>query len=76
MPRVMTLAGEFRPIATTLLPGACVPADGSRDRGATIDIKWHRDDVQLLKSLGCTDGPGVGAIPADESWFRSSGSSA
>jgi superfamily II DNA or RNA helicase len=68
-PRVMTLAGEFRAIAATLLPGACVPADGSRDRGVAIDLEWHRDEVRLLKSLGCTDGPGVGARPADEPWF-------
>jgi superfamily II DNA or RNA helicase len=68
-PRVMTLAGEFRAIAASLLPGACVPADGSRDRGVTIDLKWHRDDVRLLKALGCSDGPGAGADPADEPWF-------
>ena len=68
-PRVMTLAGEFRAITTTLLPGACVPADGSRDRQVAIDADWHRDEIRLLRRLGCTDGPVVGARPADEPWY-------
>jgi superfamily II DNA or RNA helicase len=69
VPRVRTLAGDFRSIVVTLLPGPCVPADGSRDAGVAIDVGWHREEITLLRRLGCSDGPSVGARVDEEPWF-------
>lgn len=69
VPRVRTLAAEFKPIVATLLPGPCVPADGSRDRGVAVDLDWHRSDLTLLKLLGCNDGPVIGGDVCGEPWY-------
>jgi superfamily II DNA or RNA helicase len=68
-PRVRTLAGDFKRVRATLLPGPCVPADGSRDAHATVDVPWHRSDLELLRRLGCTEGPAIGARVSREPWF-------
>ena len=68
-PKVKTLAGDFKRIIATLLPGRCVPADGSRDAHAAIDERWHQDDMQLLQLLGCTDGPRSNSNVQLEPWF-------
>jgi hypothetical protein len=68
-PRVRTLDGDFKRSLVTLLPGACVPIDGARDAGATIDVQWHREELDLLRKLGCTDAPSVGHPVQDEPWF-------
>ncbi|HEX5593595.1 MAG TPA: DEAD/DEAH box helicase [Solirubrobacterales bacterium] len=68
-PRVRTLAGDFKRVRATLLPGPCVPADGSRDAQATVDVPWHRSDLDLLRTLGCTEAPSIGARVTREPWF-------
>lgn len=68
-PRVRTLTGDFKRVGATLLPGPCVPVDGSRDAHATVDVRWHRSDLELLRRLGCTEGPAIGAQVDREPWF-------
>ena len=55
--RVRTLAGNWRPLHSVLLPGAIVPGDGSRDGHATVDTDFHNQDDGLLQALGVTKAP-------------------
>jgi superfamily II DNA or RNA helicase len=66
----MTLAGEFRPIHSLLLPGPIVPEDGHRDIEATIDVNYHQHDLELLSALGAQSSPSVGYDCEHEPWFR------
>ena len=54
---VQTRSGDWRPRHAVLLPGEIVPTDGSRDESATVDMDFHKPDVELLRSLGVTDAP-------------------
>ena len=58
--RVRTLAGRWCSLFGVLLPGAVVPEDGSRDRAVAIDIKFHQEDLPLLRELGVVDAPRPG----------------
>lgn len=55
--RVRTIAGVWQPVSRTLLPGAVVPQDGSRDAEVAIDVQFHHDDLSLLADLGLDDVP-------------------
>ena len=55
--RVRTLAGNWQPLHSVLLPGAIVPGDGSRDDDATVDTDFHNQDDGLLQALGVTKAP-------------------
>lgn len=57
--KVRTVAGVWQPISRTLLPGAVVPQDGSRDGEVVTDVQFHHDDLSLLAELGLGDGPQV-----------------
>ena len=58
--RVRTLAGAWRPLYETLLPGPIVPADGSRDANVAVDTRFHEVDLELLCRLGAVDEPTEG----------------
>ena len=58
--RVLTMAGEWRSLFNTLLPGPIVPADGSRDGNVAIDLRFHELDLPLLRHLGAVDSPRSG----------------
>ena len=55
--RVRTLAGNWQPLHSVLLPGAIVPGDESRDGHATVDTDFHDQDDGLLQALGVTKAP-------------------
>ena len=55
--RVRTIAGNWRSLYKTLLPGRVVPSDGSRDANVAIDVEFHREDLRLLSLLGVADTP-------------------
>ena len=65
--RVRTIAGNWRSLFKTLLPGRIVPLDGSRDADVAIDIEFHLDDLPLLKLLGVADIP-RGALELSPNW--------
>ena len=70
--RVRTLSGEWRPLRAVLLPGIIVPGDGSRDDNVTLDIEFHKADLDLLSRI---DPSGPGDEPewrdlSRESWFH------
>ncbi|GAB2574096.1 hypothetical protein GCM10027168_03900 [Streptomyces capparidis] len=67
--RVKTVAGPFRSLEDCLLPGPVVPSDGTRDKTLTVDIRFHTDDLAVLRELGMTDRPTRGHRPENESWF-------
>ena len=66
MPHVLTLAGDWIPLQSVLLPG---PIVGAEDVDVTVDTDWHGEDLDLLQRLG------VGAEPREqpdlsaERWF-------
>lgn len=66
---VRTLAGRRSCLRCTYLPGAVVPADGSRDAGFAIDLSWHRDDRPLLALLGASAGPALHHDRQREGWI-------
>jgi superfamily II DNA or RNA helicase len=68
--RVKTTAGTFRLIDDCLLPGPVVPEDGSRDAGVAVDVRFHTDDLAVLRELGMTDGPRSGCRPEHDTWFH------
>ena len=55
--RVRTIAGGWRSLFNTLLPGPIVPADGSRDDNVAIDVRFHEADLPLLRQIGAVDAP-------------------
>ena len=55
--RARTLAGNWRPLHSLLLPGDIVPGDGSRDGSATVDTHFQEPDDELLHELGVTEAP-------------------
>lgn len=55
--RVRPRSGYWKPIHSVLLPGEIVPGDGSRDDHATVDMDFHKPDLELLRNLGVTDAP-------------------
>ena len=69
--RVRTLAGEWRPRYSVLLPGNVVPGDGSRDGEATVDTHLHEPDDRLLRTLGVTELPQADRNLASEANFTS-----
>lgn len=68
--QVRTVAGAFKPLHDCLLAGPVVPADGSRDRGVTVDPQFHSLDIPVLRELGMTDRPVPGVDPNGEYWFE------
>lgn len=59
-PQVRTIAGDYRPLSRTLLPGSVVPRDGSRDREVAIDVDFHAPDLEVLRLLGAAQAPADG----------------
>ena len=54
---VKTIAGAWKPLSGSLLPGRIVPDDGSRDGEIAIDVEFHAENLELLRCLGVSDGP-------------------
>lgn len=67
--QVKNLSGLFVPLNEVLLPGRVVPEDGSRDAGVTVDVRYHADNLELLKALGLADGPTPTGGSPNERWF-------
>lgn len=68
--KVRTVSGAMRPIRDCLLPGAVVPADGSRDADIAVDIGYHEPDREVLLGLGMLDRPVPDQDPRGEPWFE------
>ena len=68
--RLKTIGGAWNPIHSVLLPGLIVPGDGSRDRDIAVDIDFHRQDIELIRSLGISDQPQDGWDSSFEPGYR------
>ncbi len=55
--RVLTYAGEWRQLHSVLLPGRIVPGDRSRDEAVTVDVDFHKPDLDLLGELNVSNRP-------------------
>ena len=58
--RVRTRTGAWRHLHSVLLPGAMLPHHGGRDEDATVDVRFHKPDAELMHALGVTDIPHEG----------------
>ena len=52
-----------------LLPGSIVPGAAGQDQHAALDVEFHAEDVELLKSLGIMAGPQADLDLSAEPWF-------
>ena len=52
-----------------LLPGSIVPGAAGQDQHAALDLEFHGEDVELLKSLDIMAGPQADFDVSTESWF-------
>ena len=52
-----------------LLPGSIVPGAAGQDQHAALDLEFHGEDVELLKSLGIVAGPQADLDLSAEPWF-------
>jgi superfamily II DNA or RNA helicase len=68
--RVRTMAGRFSLLRDCLLPGPVIPPTGTRDRKLVVDIKFHSDDLHVLREFGMADRPTLRHRPMPgETWF-------
>ena len=70
---VKTVAAEpknWMPFDSVFIPGPIVPADGSRDALYAIDLKYHEEDLPVLRELGAVDKPrdNYGYGDSEDSW--------
>ena len=68
--KVRTVVGRFRSMDWCLMPGAVVPADGSRDGEFAVDIEFHDADAPVLRRLGLVDRPMPEQDPSEDGWFQ------
>ena len=68
-PSAYTMAGRWSPTHSVLLPGPIVGESVDRDRAATVDVRFHDEDMQLLRSLGVREGPWEKHDLVSEPWF-------
>ena len=68
---VRTLANEWKPLHSVLLPGEIVPGNGCRDNHATINLEFHEPDIELLEELGAVDAPENARNLSPEPWLGS-----
>ena len=66
---VRTLANEWQPLHSVLLPGMIVPGNGCRDGDAAIDMEFHEIDSELLRKLGAVDAPENDRNLSPEPWM-------
>ena len=66
---VRTLANEWKPLHSVLLPGEIVPGNGCRDGDAAIDMEFHKHDSELLQELGAVDAPEHDRNLSSEPWW-------
>lgn len=67
---IRTLAGSYRPLFESLLPGAIVPADGKRDADVALDTTYHRSELEVLRALGAEETPTDGFPVAKDDVIR------
>ena len=65
-----TLADDWTPLHSVLLPGPIADASGGEDAGVTVDTDWHDEDLDLLCRLGVGSEPGQQRDLAAEPWFH------
>jgi len=66
--RVRVRSGRWKGPGRAFLPGAVVPADGSRDGDNVVDDRYHEQDSELLQRLGMESAPRVMSAPPVEPW--------
>lgn len=68
--KVLTMAGQFKPIRDCLAPGPVVPDDGSRDERVAVDTVFHQHDQLILERIGLLHGPMEHQDPRTETWYE------
>lgn len=60
--------GQFRPVSSSLLPGAIARLDEPGDGEVVIDTEYHAPDLEILRSIGATEAPVEGVRAWSEPW--------
>ncbi|MTB89043.1 DEAD/DEAH box helicase family protein [Aeromicrobium senzhongii] len=68
--RVRNRAGAFVPLAAVFEPGGVIDHVSRGDESFTLDIEYHRDDLEKLKSLGLVSQPTLRSDTPEELWMR------
>ncbi|MDH2430318.1 DEAD/DEAH box helicase family protein [Sphaerisporangium sp. TRM90804] len=68
--RVRTRKGCYKPLEECLLPGAVIPSGSPDDEDFVVDDDFHLGDVEMLHSLGMSDGPRLDMDPRSAPWFE------
>ncbi len=55
--RVRTMAGNWAPLHSVLMPGEIVASNGHGEEDFTVDLIFHAPDEELLRSFGVADVP-------------------
>ena len=69
--KVRNRVGAFVPLANAFVPGGVIKAGARGDERFTIDVDFHRDDLELLERLGAVSQPVLRAKASQEPWLRS-----
>ena len=67
--RFRTVSGAWHHMDSVLLPGDIVQADKDGDANATVDTRFHADDLDLQRKVGLSERPGEKDLAA-EPWFN------
>ena len=69
--RVRNRAGTFVWMGNAFIPGGVIKPHARGDERFTVDIEYHRDDMELLERLGAVSQPVLRAKAPQEVWLRS-----
>lgn len=68
--RVRNRAGAFVPLGAVFEPGGVIQPGSRGDENFTLDVDYHRDDLEKLKRLGLVSQPTLRSGAPDEIWLR------
>ena len=67
---IFTFAEEWKPRYEVLLPDGIIVGNGSRDNLCTVNVDFHKNDLDLLNRLAVTNTPVEDYRASTEQWFN------
>lgn len=68
--KVRNRAGNFVPMGRTFIPGGVIRPQARGDEKFTVDVDYHREDMELLERLGAVSQPVLRTNVPREPWLR------
>lgn len=69
--KVRNRTGSFVALGSVFVPGGVIKPGSRGDERFTLDVDYHRDDLELLDRLGSVSQPMLRAHAPQETWLRS-----